>query len=170
MIKFFAFLLLLFSITFFLGCSDNVDKSLVKNQNIALKTTDNKIVTLKKTLNGFSYDNKTLLLAFFTTSCMPCNAQIPNLNNLQNRYQNNLNVISLILDNSSLDDVQNFIFQNGVNFAVTFDKNNFKLSNALGNITSVPYMVIYDKDGAYVTDYTGAVPEEMIEADLKRIF
>jgi thiol-disulfide isomerase/thioredoxin len=154
----------------FFGCSDNVNKPLASNQNIALKTTDNKIVTLKKTNDGFSYDNKSLLLVFFTTSCIPCDAQIPSLNNLQNRYQNDLNVVSLTLDNSSLEDVQNFIIQKSVNFTVAFDKNNFRLSTTLGNITSVPYMVIYDKNGTYVTDYMGAIPEEMIEADLKRVF
>jgi thiol-disulfide isomerase/thioredoxin len=162
--------MLLFSLTLFFGCSDNINKPLANNQNIALKTTDNKIVTLKKTENGFLYDNKSLLLAFFTTSCTPCDVQIPNLNNLQNRYQNDLNVISLIIGDSSLEEAQNFVSQNGVDFTVTFDKNNFRLSTALGNITSVPYIAIYDKNGAYVTDYAGAVPEEMIEADLKRIF
>jgi thiol-disulfide isomerase/thioredoxin len=169
-IKPISFLLPLFSLALFFGCGDNIDKPLVSNQNIVLKTTNNKTIILKKTEDGFSYDNKSLLLAFFTTSCIPCDAQIPNLNNLQSRYQNDLNIISAVLDNSSLEDAQDFISKNGVDFSVSTDKNNLRLSATLGNITSVPYIVIYDKDGAYVTDYTGAIPEEMIEADLKRIF
>jgi thiol-disulfide isomerase/thioredoxin len=168
-IKYAALIIQFLFFSIFFGCS-SADKPLKESQSVTLKTTKNDTVALKKTADGFMYDDKSLLLVFFTTSCTPCNAQIPHLNNLQSRYQNDLNIISAVLDNSSLENVQDFISQKGVNFIVTFDKNNFRLSTTLGNITSVPYMVIYDKNGAYVTDYTGAVPEEMIEADLKRIF
>jgi thiol-disulfide isomerase/thioredoxin len=169
-IKYAAFLLPFLAFSLFFGCSDSAYKPLKTNQGLPLKTTDGKTIILKKTVDGFFYDNKSLLLVFLTTSCVPCNAQIPHLNNLQNRYSDNLNIVSVILENKPLEEVQSFLEKKKVEFAATLDKNNFKLSQALGNVTSAPYMVVYDKEGAYVTDYTGAVPEEMIEADLKRIF
>jgi thiol-disulfide isomerase/thioredoxin len=158
---------LVFSV--FFGCS-SADKPLKQNQSITLKTIDGGMVTLKKTADGFTYNDKSLLLVFFTTACTPCNAQIPHLNNLQNRYKNDLDIISVILENKPLDEVQNFTAGKSVDFTVALDKNSFKLSSTLGNVTSIPYMVIYNKNGEYVTDYTGAIPEEMMEADLKRIF
>ncbi|MDR1614321.1 MAG: TlpA family protein disulfide reductase [Campylobacteraceae bacterium] len=169
MIKYIVLTAQILCLTVLFGCSSS-DKPLKQNQSVTLKTTDGKTIMLQKTADGFFYDDKSLLLAFFTTSCIPCNAQIPHLNNLQSRYEDNLNIISVILEDKPLDEIQNFITEKNIDFTTTLDKNNFRLSSTLGNITSVPYMVIYDKAGAYVTDYTGAIPEEMIEADLKRIF
>ncbi|MDR2341579.1 MAG: TlpA family protein disulfide reductase [Campylobacteraceae bacterium] len=156
-------------ISLFCGCDEkNTPKY---DPTIYLKTTVNENITLEKTNDGFQYiPNKTLLLNFFTTNCIPCNAQFPHLNNLQEKYINELEIISVLLEEKSSEEIQNFIKDKNISSIVTIGKNNSILSNTLGNITSVPYMVIYDKNGAYVTDYTGAVPEEMIEADLKRIF
>jgi thiol-disulfide isomerase/thioredoxin len=157
------------SLLLFLGCTSSTDKPLEQSQSTELKTTEGKTLTLTKTADGFFYDDKSLLLAFFTTSCTPCDAQIPHLSNLQNRYKDDLNVISVILEDKSIEEILDFTKNKSMDFTVILDKNSFKLSSTLGNITSVPYMVIYDKTGAYITDYTGAIPEEMIEADLKRI-
>jgi thiol-disulfide isomerase/thioredoxin len=164
-----AIIVLVLCFSIFFGCS-STDKPLKQNQSITLKTTESKTITLKKTADGFVYGNKSLLLVFFTTSCSPCNAQIPHLNSLQSRYENDFDIVSVILENKPLEEIQSFAADKGMDFIVTLDKNNFKLSSTLGNITSAPYMVMYDKNGAYITDYTGAVPEEMIEADLKRTF
>ena len=38
----------------------------------------------------------------------------------------------------------------------------------VGGVRSIPYTIIYDKNGHYYTHYTGAVPEEMMEADIKK--
>jgi thiol-disulfide isomerase/thioredoxin len=155
----------------FFGCGNKKDESIENNQEISLKTTTNEIITLKKTNSGFQYpSNKILLLNFFTTSCVPCNAQFPHLNNLQEKYKNELKIISVLLEEKSPEEIQSFIKDKKIDFDVTLDENNFRLSVTLGNITNIPHMLIYDKNGEYVTHYTNATPEEMIEADLKRIF
>ncbi|MDR0407508.1 MAG: TlpA family protein disulfide reductase [Campylobacteraceae bacterium] len=164
------FITILFAGIFF-GCGDKKDRPIERNQKISLKTVNSEIITLTKTDEGFKdASNKVLFLNFFTTSCTPCNAQFPHLNNLQDKYEDKLKIISVLMEEKSAEEVQSFIDDKKINFDVTLDENNFRLSVALGNITNFPYMLIYDKEGAYVTDYTGAVPEEMIEADLKRIF
>ncbi|MDR0580472.1 MAG: TlpA family protein disulfide reductase [Campylobacteraceae bacterium] len=156
-------------ISLFYGCSEKNDPK--DDPKIFLKTIANEDITLERANDGFQYfSNKTLLLNFFTTNCVPCNAQFPHLNNLQEKYINELEIISVLLEEKPSEEIQNFIKDKNISSIVTVDKNNFRLSTALGNITSVPHIVIYDKNGAYVTDYTGAVLEEMIEADLKRIF
>jgi thiol-disulfide isomerase/thioredoxin len=165
---FFVFILLT---AIFLGCGDKKDKPIAKNQQISLKTTTDEIITLKKTDSGFEEQfGKTLLLTFFTTSCIPCNAQFPHLNNLQEKYKDELKIVSVLLEEKPVDEVQKFTNSKKMNFSVTVDENNFRLAAILGNITTAPYTLIYDKNGEYVTHYIGATPEEMIEADLKRIF
>jgi thiol-disulfide isomerase/thioredoxin len=173
-------------IILFLGC-DKKDKSTESEQEISeilLKTIDNGTIILKlfkninnetiilnRTNGDFQYmPNKALLINFFTTSCVPCNAQFPHLNNLQEKYKDDLEVISVLLEEKPLDEIQNFAKDKNIGFSVAVDKNNFKLSFVLGNITNVPYTIIYDKNGEYATHYINATPEEMIEADLKRVF
>ncbi|MDR1284746.1 MAG: TlpA family protein disulfide reductase [Campylobacteraceae bacterium] len=169
--KYRAFFIPILLITLFFGCKDEKNKPIEDNKQISLKTTTDEIITLTKTDSGFKDEsNKVLFLNFFTTSCAPCNAQFPHLNNLQEKYKNELKIISVLLEEKRPEEIQNFIKDKKIGFDITADKNNFRLSITLGNITNVPYMLIYDKNGQYVTHYTTATPEEMIEADLKRIF
>ncbi|MDR3345744.1 MAG: TlpA family protein disulfide reductase [Campylobacteraceae bacterium] len=155
----------------FAGCKDKTSKPLVQDDKVELSATNGDKITIKKTANGLQYtSDKALLLTFFTTSCVPCKAQIPHLNNLQAHYADELRIVAVMLDNTTLEEVQSFITDTKIEFIVTYDNNNFKLSATLGNITNVPYTAIYDKNGDYAAHYVGAAPEEMIEADLKRIF
>ncbi|MDR1460294.1 MAG: TlpA family protein disulfide reductase [Campylobacteraceae bacterium] len=169
--KYQAFFTSILFISLFFGCSDKKDKPIERDQQILLKTTTDETITLIKTDNGFKdASNKILFLNFFTTSCVPCNAQFPHLNNLQEKYKNELKIISVLLEEKQIEEIQDFIKDKKIGFDVTLGENNFRLSITLGNITSVPHMLIYDRNGQYVTHYTNATPEEMIEADLKRIF
>ncbi|MFV0481666.1 MAG: TlpA family protein disulfide reductase [Campylobacteraceae bacterium] len=180
--KKYSILVLATFLILFSGCDkdtkDNVkqiqDSRLKIGQNLTFKTTTSDNITLTKTSDGFKYensDNKTTMLFVFTTWCAPCKAQIPYLNNLQNRYNDNLKIIGVLVEGDKpFNEVENYVNSNSVEFSVTYDANNMKFLNELGEVKSLPYMVIYDKDGNYKTHYTGAVLEEMIEADLKRVF
>lgn len=173
--------ILLLLILFFIGCGDdnytsNSDKALVPMQNssqIDFKTVSNETISLQKIDDGFKYlnNNKTILINFFTTDCVPCSYMIPHLNNLQKKYNDNLTIISILLQSGlSQEKMDNYISENSIEYIVTFDVNNLRLSNEYGNITDIPSMFVYDKDGKLLTNYIGAIPEEMIEADLIRMF
>ena len=163
------------------GCHDenhiNIDKTTFEplnlNDKIDIKTMTNTTITLQKTEDGFKYlnDDKVILINFFTTKCAPCNAMIAHLNNLQNRYKNDLTIISVLLEAGlSHEEVELFLKTNHIDYIVTFDRKNLQLSSSYGNITDIPSMFVYDKNGKLLENYVGAVTEEMIEADLIRIF
>lgn len=116
------------------------------------------------------FEKKIVLLNFFTTWCPPCVGQMPHLASLQNRYKENLVIIGVILEeNQDNQEVINFINNHNVEFTLTNSKENFRLSTHIGGIESIPYMILYDKDGDYFKHYSGAIPEEMLEVDINKL-
>ncbi len=171
----------------FMGCSDHKNKKIPqtdKNQTtqisakktipkeIKLHTINNGDITLIKNHNNIKIkgiNNQLILLDFFATWCSPCRAEIPHLINLQKKYKGKLKIVSILLENDKSDsEIKSFIKYNHINYIVTNDKNNYKLSSMLGEIQNIPFMILYDKSGNIITRYLGAIPEEMISSDIKK--
>ncbi|NWF67009.1 MAG: TlpA family protein disulfide reductase, partial [Campylobacterales bacterium] len=112
---------------------------------------------------------KVVLVDFFATWCPPCRAEIPHLVNLQTKYKDNFSIVAVLVEeDKKVEDVKDFINEYKINYSVTVGEPNFELSKMVGGVRSLPFMIMYDKNGKYVTHYIGAVPEEMIEYDIKR--
>jgi len=168
----------------FTGCGGEKDKKPTsetqqqvvpekKDRGIILKDTNGKEIKVTKTENGFifkGYENKVVLVNFFATWCPPCKAEIPHLNNLQEKYKKDIQIISILLEeNKSNEYVTDFMKNNDIKFIITNSDDNFKLAKEVGGVKSIPFMLIYDRNGNYSQHYTGAVPEEMIEEDIKKV-
>jgi thiol-disulfide isomerase/thioredoxin len=145
----------------------------VKKTNFILKTTDNLDLNVKVDGDKIifkDYPEKLVLLNFFATWCPPCKAEIPNLIELQNKYANDFKVVSVLLeDNKSNEEIIEFINEYKINYAVTNGKQNFLLSEALGEIKSIPTMFLLDKESKIFQKYVGIVPVEMMEIDIKKL-
>ncbi len=116
-----------------------------------------------------AYENKIVIISFFATWCPPCKAEIPHLNNLQEKYKDDIQIISILLEeNKTNDEIIQFMNYFNIKFKVMNSPANFKLSQIYGGVDTIPYMVIYDKKGNNVQHYKGAVPEEMIDADIQK--
>ncbi|NPA74108.1 MAG: TlpA family protein disulfide reductase [Epsilonproteobacteria bacterium] len=127
------------------------------------------LVKDKENLKIKGLNDKLILLDFFATWCPPCKAEIPHLVNLQKKYKNDLKIVSVLLEDGKPDsEIKSFIKYHGINYIVTNDKNNYKLSSLLGEISNIPFMILYDKNGTVITHYLGAIPEEMINSDIKK--
>ncbi len=182
----YIFMMIIF--VFFTACSNNKNEaeekktvnttkenSIPKNnkQNITLQDTDGNIIEIKKTKKGFivsGIEKKIVILDFFATWCPPCKAEIPHLNNLQEKYKDNLVIIGILLEqNKDNDEIKNFINYHSINYTITNSEGNFQLAKEVGGVQSIPFMIMYDKNGDYATHYMGAIPEEMIEADIQRV-
>ena len=167
----------------FIGCND---KEVVKTEKETKEITPQKIpkgitltdtsgsdIKVKNLENGFifeGHENKIVLLNFFATWCPPCKAEIPHLNSLQEKYKDDIKIISVLLEeHKSNEDIIAFINSNNVEFTITNSQDNFKIADEVGGIKSIPLMFIYDRDGKYSNHYIGVIPEEMIEADIKKI-
>jgi len=147
--------------------------SIEEKKGIVLTDTQGKSIKVKKLETGFifeGYEGKVVLINFFATWCPPCKAEIPHLNNLQNKYKDDIKIISILVEeNKSNEEISEFIKDNNINFTITNSQENFALAKEVGGVQSIPFMLIYDRKGNYSQHYTGAIPEEMIEADIKKV-
>jgi thiol-disulfide isomerase/thioredoxin len=152
------------------GATDTINKNTESTFN--LKTVDGKIIKVVHTNDKWrfkGYENQVILLNFFATWCLPCKAEIPYLINLQNKYKDKMIIISILLeDGQSNSNVKNFIKKHGINYIVTNSKENYKLSDKLGGIHSIPTMFIFNTNGKIIEKYKGAVHQEMIDIDIQK--
>ncbi|QIR76933.1 TlpA family protein disulfide reductase [Sulfurospirillum diekertiae] len=180
--KFWFALFIASSMLFFNGCSSDKKKTEaksekvqeeVKNEKIILQDVSGKEIVVTPLEKGFSfsgYENKVVLVNFFATWCPPCKAEIPHLNNLQEKYKDNFVIISVLLEeNKSNEEISNFMKYNNIHYIITNGLENFKLAQSVGGVKNIPLMFLYDKEGKYSTHYVGAIPEEMIDADIKKV-
>ena len=167
----------------FTGCNEKTTNDTTKtaseevpkeaSNGIVLYDTSGQEIKVKSLENGYifeGYENKIVLVNFFATWCPPCKAEIPHLNNLQEKYKKDIKIISILLEeNKSNEDLIEFINYYDIEFTITNSKDNYKLAQEVGGVSSIPFMLIYDRNGKYFQHYTGMVPEEMLEADIKKV-
>jgi thiol-disulfide isomerase/thioredoxin len=181
-LKLFALSVLM--IVSFNGCGDKSNdttssadtlKETPKKTEYNLVNIDNKPMTVKVMDNAITvkepeFKDKVILVNFFATWCPPCRAEIPHLKNLVEKYNGKFDVIAVMLDEGlSLEDKKAFVDKFGINYKVsTTQTENHALASTIGNVRTIPYMMLFDPSGKFVTDYKGAVPEEMIESDIKK--
>lgn len=180
--KFWFALFVSCAMLFFGGCSSEKKKAdektsnvkeEIKNEKIVLQDVSGKeivVTPLEKGFNFAGYENKIVLVNFFTTWCPPCKAEIPHLVNLQEKYKENFVIISVLLEeNKSNEEINSFVKYNNINYVITNSLENFKFAQSAGGVKNIPLMFLYDKNGKYSTHYVGAIPEEMIDADIKKV-
>ncbi|MDD3324988.1 MAG: TlpA disulfide reductase family protein [Sulfurospirillaceae bacterium] len=170
----------------FAGCSDKKNKKeeeatssqapISKNEiskPITLNDVNGKQIIATPVDKGFKFsdsENKVVLVNFFATWCPPCKAEIPHLNNLQEKYKDKFKIISVLLeDGKPNEEIISFMKYNNINYTVTNGAGNFKLADGVGGVNNIPLMMLYDKNGKYSTHYVGVVPEEMIDSDINKI-
>ncbi len=177
-----ALLLSVISLFVLSGCSDTKEESTKKINNMVaksdfeLKSLNNELFTVKKKADNFILEGaqgKVVLFNIFGTWCPPCRAEAPHLARLQEKYSDTFKVIAIPIDpDVSNEELKAWKEQYGANYSIVNSKNNKPLANAMassvkaGQSFPIPLMLMF-KDGEYVTHYVGAIPQEMIESDIK---
>ncbi len=176
-----ALALLLFS-----GCSDTKKEEeasatqavnqMVAQSSFHLQSLEGETFSVTKEANNFileGAESKVVLFDVFGTWCPPCRAEAPHLTRLQKKYSDTFKIIAVPVDeNPSNALLQEWKQTYGADYSIVNSKDNRALANALaasvnaGQGFPIPLMLMF-KDGIYVTHYVGAIPEEMIESDIK---
>ena len=142
----------------------------VKAPDFTLVSLEGDWVTLSN-LRG-----KVILLNFWATWCYPCKMEIPDLNKLQEKYQDKgFKVIGITLTSGSPENISKFAENQGMNYKVLTDimGNETEIvtnmyGQAIGSpITGVPTSFIIDRDGYIVKTYIGPRSERIFYNDLK---
>ncbi len=179
--KRYSYILILAVALTFTACSN--EKTEVKKQNkkvevikkiknkTTLTTIDGEKISIAKTEKGFKFSNaqnELVLVSFFATWCPPCKAEIPHLNNLQEKYKGKIKIIGILIEsNKDSDELNSFINKYAINYTVTNSPANQEFADMVGGVKNIPFMIMYNKKGDYVTHYLGAIPEEMIDSDIE---
>jgi len=188
-IKSMTFLFFL-TISILSGCDDKTqitqDIAIKNKQTIQqtpvfnLKTVDGKLIKIIANKSGWNFkgfENKIILLDFFGTWCPPCKAEIPHLNNIRSKIKNDFEIIGLEIGTrrgtaTSHNKLVEFIKDFDIQYPITTGVDNIKLYHAVKELNvngSIPFMILFNKKGQYVTHYVGMVPQEMIQSDIEQI-
>lgn len=143
-----------------------------KEKSILLTDTNGetiKVETLENGLKFEGYEDKVVIVNFFATWCPPCLAEIPHLNNLQEKYKDDLKIITVLLEeDKENEEIIKFMHDYNIQYTITNSPQNYELAKQVGGVKSIPFMLMYDKKNQYVQHYVGAIPEEMIDIDIQK--
>lgn len=119
------------------------------------------------------YKGKTVFLNFWATWCPPCKAEMPEIQNLYEKYGKNgedLIVLGLASPNygneGSEEDIKAFLEKNQYSFPVVMDTKG-KISASYG-IQAFPTTFMIDKEGNVYGYVNGAITEDIMENIVKQ--
>lgn len=122
------------------------------------------------------YAGKVVMLNFWGTWCPPCRKEIPDLVNLQKKYnKDGLEIVGITLNSGSAKDIQKFADKKQINYTILTDFSNdetHEVTNLYGQtlgqpISSIPTTLLIDREGYIVKGYLGPRSEEVFYNDLK---
>lgn len=175
--------LLTLMICFFAACSNDKQKDKDENTSVNIEANleqgedvnfdihliDGNSILVQKSNEKITFDtDKATLFVFFTTWCTPCVAEIPYLNNLQNKYKDQINIVGVLLEDKSDEDIKAFKDENKIVYEIANGENNYLLAKSLGGVNGIPTMFLYDKYSKLINEYLGLIPQEMLEIDIQK--
>ena len=159
---------------FFTGCGDDVDSTAFatakpyEEKTFKLTTLENKSIELTTKEYGVDFkdfkDKKVVFLNVFATWCPPCIKEIPYLIALQEKYKDDLQIISVLFkDEKTKEEMIEFKKQNGINYMITYGDENLKVAKEVNDVQKVPEMFMYTKGGVLIKKFIGETKPEVIE-------
>ena len=106
-----------------------------------------------------SLEGKVVLINFWATWCGPCRMEIPELNEMQEKYGKDNFVILGVSISDTEKALLDFTKLYSVNYPLLFGspKEIEKISMQYGGIYSVPTSILIDKKGEMIFNYPGAI-------------
>jgi thiol-disulfide isomerase/thioredoxin len=169
--------LLILAIFFFTGCEEKKEQPVVikkiDNTKFKFQNIDGVDFNITKKGGGFVANGleKPIFMIFFSTWCKACLGEIPHLVDIQKKHGKNLQIISFVLDTDDTGILKRLRTKYKINYPISHTINeNRRLLKQITTKRSIPFMIMYNKDGKYITHYEGAVAQEMIEMDIRNNF
>lgn len=148
-----------------------------KDRSNEIKAPDFKLATLSGEEFYLSdYEGKVVMLNFWGTWCAPCRKEIPDLVNLQTKYnKDGLEIVGITINSGSVTTIQKFVDKKQMNYTILTDFDNnetqfvqYLYSKAIGQpLYSLPTTLLIDREGYIVKGYLGARSEEVFYNDIK---
>jgi peroxiredoxin len=124
-----------------------------------LQTTDGREVS------SGEFAGKVVLLNFWATWCPPCVAEIPGFITLQKKYQGDLAVVGISVDQGGVELVKKFIDAKQINYPVLMTDDT--VVAAFGGFDAIPVTFLIDRQGRIRHKQIGQWQEAEVEAALQ---
>jgi cytochrome c biogenesis protein CcmG/thiol:disulfide interchange protein DsbE len=130
---------------------------------VVIKSLDNKDVTVAQ------FKGKVVLVNFWATWCEPCKIEIPELIQLQQKYESKgFTILGVAMDDEGKSVVAPFVqtkrydigggLQSPMNYPILLGSED--IANKFGGLLGYPTTVLFDKDGKEIKRTTGAIAYE----------
>lgn len=96
---------------------------------------------------------KVVIVNFWATWCPPCRAEIPDLNELQDKYRDQLVVLGISEDEAPVEVVKRFMADYRINYTVAMTSP--ELRKVFRGVVALPTTFVIDRDGRLVQRHTG---------------
>ena len=164
-------IVLIFISLFIAGCDRNSQKEITKKKKkYSLISLDSDKILFDKTTNLLSQNhNKPYLLVFLSTWCDYCLGQAQHIANMHEEFGDKINIYGVFLDRDEKEDeLKKFVRQSNTKFK-WFYKGDIAMLIDTYQIKTLPFILLFDKNGNLVMSYNGITPEEMITFNIKKL-
>jgi thiol-disulfide isomerase/thioredoxin len=110
---------------------------------------------------------KVVLLNFWATWCGPCRAEIPDLVELQNKYKDRFQIVSLVVDDEDEAAIKTFVEKRGINYPVALAGDELRLK--YGGIAALPTSFLLDTEGRIVQKHEGLRDPILYEVEVRAL-
>ncbi len=183
--KKFAVIILIFSLSFFVGCGNKKEANKQPAQNVQQQATQvqapapagNASVTKApdfeiydisgKKIRLSDYKGNVIFLDFWATWCGWCKIEIPFFLDMYKKYKDQGLVIIGIATSDRDDRVSAFVNTYKMNYPVAMAKD--EIVAAYGGIRGLPTTFVIDKNGNIARQYVGYRPREVFEKDYNEL-
>jgi thiol-disulfide isomerase/thioredoxin len=144
------------------GCGDQKGSARVtvgsRVPGFSLTTATNEKVT------DHSLEGRIVLLNFWSTSCVPCIKEMPDLQQLEE--SNKATVVGIALEGTDWQPVKSFLKRHQITYRVALgDEDLFDRFGGVG----IPYSLLLDRSMRVVKVYRGPVTREVLENDIRAL-
>jgi thiol-disulfide isomerase/thioredoxin len=153
-----------------LGLSVSISAYASEQPDLSFKDTKGATIQVKGAENGLdipSLKGKVVFMEFFGHQCPPCIMSIPHLVDLQKKYKDKLAIVSIEVQGMRKDELKDFVFEKGINYTTTTEKQARELVNYIGARAEwngvIPFMVAFDTKGNVQFIQAGLIPEDYLE-------
>ena len=111
------------------------------------------------------FKGNVVIINFWATWCGPCRFEIPDLIDLQEKYNGDLVVLGVSLDYDGPSVVPQFAEKLGISYPVLYG--NGQVAHRYGGVTGIPTTFIIDRDMNVYSRYIGYRPQTVFEKDIQ---
>ncbi len=141
-----------------------------------LQTIDGKTLHVQGLKNGLLFKElkgKVVFLEFWGTHCPPCLMSIPHYIDLNKKYKEKMAMVAIEVQATPPEALKAFVKAKGINYNVV------SYNNAPGFIDyvmlrtgwegSIPYLIILDPEGGFVTGQVGLLSEKALAGVIEQL-